>query len=99
MGARKQEFPAHGFPSSALIVLIAGETREGKVVKTLLDKLEEIRKQLGSDKVFDVIGRVFAELSLTDYIQRAVISDDEAEREALALSGQLTVEQIKAIAA
>ena len=83
----------------AIINLIAGETREGKVVKTLLDKLEEIRKQLGSDKVFDVIGRVFADLSLTDYIQRAVISDDEAEREALALSGQLTVEQIKAIAA
>lgn len=83
----------------AIMNLIAGKTREGRVVKTLLDKLEEIRKQLGSDKVFDVIGRVFEGLSLTDYIQRAVVSDDEADREALALTGELTVEQIQALAA
>lgn len=83
----------------AIVNLVAGKTREGRVVKTLLDKLEEIRKQLGSDKVFDVVGRVFEGLSLTEYVQRAVVSDDQADREALALSGELTVEQIRAIAA
>ena len=31
----------------------------GGCMKTLLDKLERIRKELGSDKVFDVIGRLF----------------------------------------
>lgn len=83
----------------AIINLVAGKTREGRVVKTLLDKLEEIRKQLGSDKVFDVVGRIFEGMSLTEYIQRAVESEDEADREAMELAGELTVEQIRAIEA
>jgi transcriptional regulator with XRE-family HTH domain len=82
----------------AILNLVAGKTREGRVVQTLLNKLEEIRKALGSDKVFDVIGRVFEGLSLSEYIQRAIASDDAADREALDLAGQLTVEQIRAIA-
>ena len=83
----------------AIINLVAGKTREGRVIKTLLDKLEEIRKQLGSDKVFDVVGRIFEGMSITDYMQRAVESDDEADKKALELAGQLTPEQIKAIEA
>ncbi len=83
----------------AIINLVAGKTREGRVVKTLLDKLEEIRRQLGSDKVFDVVGRIFEGMSLTEYIQRAVESEDEADREAMELAGELTVEQIRAIEA
>ncbi len=39
--------------------LIAEDTREGEVLAKILDKLEEIRNALGSDKVFDVIGDVF----------------------------------------
>jgi hypothetical protein len=81
----------------AILNLVAGKTREGRVIKTLLDKLEEIRKQLGSDKVFDVVGRIFEGMSITEYIQRAVESDDEADKKALELAGQLTPEQIKAI--
>lgn len=38
--------------------LVADNTREGRVLARLLDKLEEIRKHLG-DKVFDVIGEIF----------------------------------------
>jgi superfamily II DNA or RNA helicase/DNA-binding XRE family transcriptional regulator len=83
----------------SIINLVAGKTREGRVMKTLLDKLEEIRKQLGSDKVFDVVGRVFEGMSLTEYVQRAVVSDDEADREAMRLAGELTVDQVRAIAA
>lgn len=82
----------------AIVNLVAGKTREGKVIKTLLDKLEEIRKQLGSDKVFDVVGRIFEGMSITEYIQRAVESDNEADKEALDLAGELTVEQVRAIA-
>ena len=37
--------------------LVADETREGNVYRTLLDKLEEARRALGG-KVFDVLGRV-----------------------------------------
>lgn len=83
----------------AIVNLVAGKTREGRVIKTLLEKLEEIRKQLGSDKVFDVVGRIFDGMSITDYIQRAVESDDEADKKALELAGELTPEQIKAIEA
>jgi SNF2 family DNA or RNA helicase len=83
----------------AIINLVASKTREGRVIKTLLDKLEEIRKQLGSDKVFDVVGRIFEGMAITEYIQRAIESDDEADKKALELAGQLTQEQVKAIEA
>jgi urease gamma subunit len=45
--------------------LVAEKTREGRVMTTLLEKMESIRKELGSDKVFDVIGRLFQEVSLS----------------------------------
>ncbi|MCX7673673.1 MAG: helicase-related protein, partial [Thiobacillaceae bacterium] len=83
----------------AIINMVAGKTREGRVIKTLLDKLEEIRKQLGSDKVFDVVGRIFEGMSMTEYIQRAIESDDEADKRALELAGRLTPEQVKALQA
>ncbi|MCX8063739.1 MAG: helicase-related protein [Candidatus Hydrogenedentes bacterium] len=37
---------------------VAQDTREGIVLGKILDKLEEIRKALGSDKVYDVIGEL-----------------------------------------
>ncbi len=39
--------------------LVSDDTREGKVLAKLLDKLEEIGTALGSDRVFDVIGDLF----------------------------------------
>lgn len=38
--------------------LVAADTREGRVLKLLFDKLEEIKAALKNDKVFDVIGDV-----------------------------------------
>ncbi|MCA9204770.1 MAG: DUF3883 domain-containing protein, partial [Planctomycetales bacterium] len=38
---------------------VAKNTREGRVLQKLLDRLTEIRKDLGSDQVFDVVGEVF----------------------------------------
>ncbi|MFA4943393.1 MAG: helicase-related protein [Lentisphaeria bacterium] len=78
-----------------IVNLIAPATREGRVLKTLLDKLEKIRKQLKSDKVFDSIGRVFVGVSIKDYMERAL--RDGAEAVAEELDGQLTKEQVKAI--
>ena len=80
-----------------IINLIAGKTREGKVVKILLDKLEAIRKELKSEKVFDVIGRIFEGKSITDYMRRSLEGED-MEQLALDLGGQLTKEQVAAIA-
>src|SRR5664279_3997872 len=34
-------------------------TREGRVLQKLLERLSEIRKELGTDRVFDVVGEVF----------------------------------------
>ena len=58
-----------------VVNLIAGGTREGRVLKTLLDKLEAMRRQLQSDKVFDVVGRLFADVSIREYLEKAVTED------------------------
>jgi len=52
--------------------LVAENTREGKVLIKLLDKLDEIRRALGSDKVFDVIGDIFYGKNLYQLIMEAV---------------------------
>jgi len=78
-----------------IVNLVAPATREGRVLKTLLDKLEKIRKQLKSDKVFDSIGRVFVGVSIKEYMERAL--EDGADVVAEELDGQLTKEQVKAM--
>lgn len=80
-----------------IINLIAGKTREGKVVKILLDKLEAIRKELKSEKVYDVIGRVFEGKSITEYMRRSLEGED-IDQLTLDLGGHLTKEQVTAIA-
>ena len=75
-----------------IVNLVAGNTREGRVVKTLLDKLEAIRKQLRSDKVFDVVGRLFEGVSMRDYL--AADADHTTEH----LEGRLTEQQVQALA-
>ena len=81
-------------PSVYIMNLVAGKTREGRVMKTLLEKLEKIRKDLGADKVFDVIGRLFEGVSLRDYMEQAITGDaDTVERR---IAGTLTKEQVEA---
>ena len=65
-----------------IVNLVSSDTREGRVLKVLLDKLEAIRRELRSDKVFDVIGRLFENRSLRRHMQAALT--DEGEREACA---------------
>ena len=79
-----------------ILNLVAPSTREGRVLKTLLDKLEKIRKQLKSDKVYDSIGRIFADVSIKSYMEMAVLGDPEAI--ARELDGRLTKEQVQALA-
>ena len=52
--------------------LVAEDTREGKVLVKLFDKLEEIKNKLGSDRVFDVIGDVLEGKNLYQLILDAV---------------------------
>ena len=51
--------------------LVAEDTREGKVLKTLLDKIEEIKSALGSDKVFDVLSEVLYGVNLSQLLLEA----------------------------
>ncbi|WP_228486509.1 helicase-related protein [Paludibaculum fermentans] len=52
--------------------MVAEGTREGDVLATLLSKLDEARKDLCSDKVFDVIGQQLEEVSLRDLMRDAL---------------------------
>lgn len=80
-----------------ILNLVAAKTREGRVLKTLLDKLEKIRKQLKSDKVFDVIGRIFEGISIRQYMEEALTEEGVTAVEQR-LEGQLTKEQVQALA-
>lgn len=79
-----------------IVNLVAGKTREGRVLKTLLDKLEAMRRQLNSDKVFDVVGRLFEGKSFKDYLEQAVMEKD-VDGACRRLDGHLTEEQILAL--
>ena len=78
-----------------VINLVAEATREGRVLKTLLEKLESIRKELGSDKVFDVIGRLFEGVSIKDYLEQSL--SDGTDAAVTRLEGRLTGDQVRAI--
>lgn len=79
-----------------ILNLVAGKTREGRVMQTLLEKIERIRSELGSDKVFDVIGRLFEGVSMQSYMQQVLTDDSSAIEQRLV--GTLTKEQVQALA-
>ena len=62
---------------------VAVNTREGRVLHRLLERLSEIRKELGTDQVFDVVGEIFPANRLDRlfremYIQRTNVPSIEA---------------------
>ncbi len=79
-----------------ILNLVAGKTREGRVMETVLKKMESIRRELGFDKVFDVIGQLFEGISLREYMEQVAATADN--REALHhIAGKLTKEQVRAL--
>jgi hypothetical protein len=59
-------------PEVRIFNLVADNTREGEVLATLLTKLDEARKELCSDKVFDVVGQCLQEVSIRDLLREAL---------------------------
>ena len=62
---------------------VAKNTREGRVLAKLLERLLEIRSELGTDQVFDVVGEVFPanlleKLFREMYVRRMDLSNIEA---------------------
>jgi superfamily II DNA or RNA helicase len=52
--------------------LVARNTREGRVLEAVLEKLERMRESMGSDRVYDVVGERLAEARLENLIRDAV---------------------------
>jgi superfamily II DNA or RNA helicase len=52
--------------------MVAVDTREGRILEKLFEKLSQIKEHLGSDRVFDVIGDVLVGRSLKDLIVDAI---------------------------
>ena len=58
--------------------LVSDQTREGEVYIRLLSKMEEQRKALG-DGVFDVLGKLFRDMSLRQLLMDAIRYGDQPE--------------------
>ena len=69
--------------------LVAEKTREGDVLATLLHKLDEARRELCSDKVFDVVGQQLQNISMRDLMRDALF-------ETAPYSGQRKLESLLA---
>ncbi|MGB9748116.1 MAG: helicase-related protein [Bacteroidales bacterium] len=54
--------------------LVASDTREGRVLTTLFNKIEEIRSALGNDKVFDVLGEIIDSKKFSQAILDAAVN-------------------------
>lgn len=59
--------------------LVAEGTREGEVFLRLLRKLEQQREALGTDAVFDVLGKILQGQSLKELLIAAVRNNDDPE--------------------
>lgn len=64
------------------INMVAKNTREGRVLEVLFDKLELMRVRLSSDRVYDVLGELFSDRPLPEIIAEAVLQGRESEAKA-----------------
>ena len=79
-----------------IVNLVAGGAHEGRVLQVLLEKLDVIRAEIRSDKVFDVVGRLFENVSLREYMIEALT--DEGERRVVErIESALTPERVRAL--
>lgn len=58
---------------------VAVNTREGRVLQKLLGRLLEIKNELGSDKVFDVVGEVFPSNMLEKMLREMYARQTDAD--------------------
>ena len=77
-----------------LLNLVAEDTREGRVLRVLLEKMQKMREELNDDKVFDVIGQQFSQISLKELITKA-ITENQAETSIHTINTQFTLENIQ----
>lgn len=73
--------------------LVAKNTREGSVMKRLLEKLDIIREQLGNDRVYDVISDIFEGINIED-IFNSTLNGETTEYDE-AIDQRLNTENVK----
>lgn len=59
--------------------LVTSNTREGYVLEKLSTKLEQMKQDIGSDRVFDVISELSEEVRLDNLIQRVISGSTDRE--------------------
>lgn len=84
----------YGQPHDPVVAinLVADCTREGRVLRVLLEKLDAIRQQLQANKVYDVIGRMLEGIPIREHLEQMVI-DDSADVLEKTLDEALTMTQ------
>ncbi len=55
--------------------LVATNTREGSVLQRVLTKLDQMREQMGTDRVYDVIDELLDDVPLVELIERSIDED------------------------
>ncbi|MDY0045211.1 MAG: helicase-related protein [Syntrophales bacterium] len=60
--------------------LVARNTREGAVLEKILSKMDVMRDQMGSDRVYDVIDELLEDVPLLDLMEKAIDSEDPDEQ-------------------
>ncbi|MEO8350326.1 MAG: helicase-related protein [Chthoniobacteraceae bacterium] len=81
-------------PEVRIFNLVAEKTREGDVLFTLLEKLNEARRELCSDKVFDVVGQQLEGVSIRDLLRESLLAGS-ATSAVKALEGRLATTQLR----
>ena len=77
--------------------LVAEDTREGRVLSRLFEKLDEIRLALGNDRVFDVLGEIFYGKNLAQLMVEAAASARNIEEILAELDVEVDEEYITTI--
>ncbi len=77
--------------------MVALNTREGRVLHKLFEKIETMKQHLGPDRVYDVIGEILEEAKTEELLRRVALGEQEvteAEEEIDALSVERAKKEI-----
>ena len=77
--------------------LVARDTREGDVMHLLLEKIEEIRKSMGNDRVYDVISEVLPGVRLDQMFREALAHQIDWEEIPRFVNAALSVEKVRTL--
>ena len=77
--------------------LVARDTREGEIMGMLLEKIEQIRKSMGNDRVYDVISEVFPGARLDQMFREALAHQIDWEDIPRFVEAALSVDKVQAL--